>query len=120
MRVGKGFLQSLHQRLIEVGVEFQHAVLRRRIGNRVGRVDHRLAGKVRRAGGLERIERHAAFHRQHDELAELGRVGEACGLRAFMLRQEILQLAGVARAERDLMPVFDKSGGERLRHIARS
>ena len=43
MRVGKRVLQSLHQRPIEVGVEFQHAVFRRRIRNRVGRVDHRLA-----------------------------------------------------------------------------
>ncbi len=117
---GKAFCNRSISDSIEVGEEFQHAVLRRRIRNRVGRVDHRLARKVRRAGGRERIERHVAFHRQHDELAELGRVGEACGLRAFMLREEILQLAGVTGAECDLMPVLDKSGGERLRHITRS
>src|SRR5262249_18107252 len=79
-----------------------------------------LAGKVRGARGLERVERHIALHRQHDKLAELGRVGEASSRRPPMLRQKILQLAGIARAERDLMAVFDKPGGERLGYIAGS
>ena len=79
-----------------------------------------LAGKVRSTRGLERVERHRAFHRQHDDPAEFGRIGEASGVRPLMLRQKILQFDGIARAERDLMAVFDKPGGERLGHIARS
>ena len=52
--------------------------------------------------------------------AELGGVGKAAGLRALMLRDEVLELAGIARAEHDLMPMLDKAAGQRFGHVARS
>jgi hypothetical protein len=37
-----------------------------------------------------------------------------------MLGDEVLELAGIARAENDLVPVLDESAGEGFGHIARS
>jgi hypothetical protein len=61
---------------------------------------------------LQRIERHGAFHREHDGFAELRGVGKTRDLRAAMLRDEVLKLAGVAGAENDLVPVLDEPAGE--------
>ena len=118
MRVGEGGLQALHQRLVEAGEKLQHAVDRRRLGDRIGSVDHRLACQITGARRLERVGRDAAFDRQHDDLAKLGGVGKARRLRSLVLRDEILELAGVARAENDLMAVFDKASGKRFSHVA--
>jgi hypothetical protein len=63
------------------------------------------------AGGASAIGL-VALHRQHGELAELCGIGKAAGLRAFVLRDEVLQLAGVARAEHHLMSVLDETAGE--------
>ena len=120
MRVGQRRLQPLHQGLIEIGEKLQHAVGGRRVRDRIGGVDDRLTGHVGRAGRLERVKRPGAFDRKHHEFAELRGIGKAAGLCGFILRDEVLQLAGVADAEHDLMPMLEKSAGQSFGHVARS
>lgn len=92
MHVGQRALQPFHQRLIEIGEKFQHAVGGRRVRNRIGGVDDRLARHIGRTGGLERVERHGAFDRKHHEFAELRSIGKTAGLRGFIFATKSFSL----------------------------
>jgi hypothetical protein len=53
--VGESLLQALHQRLIKIGEELQHPIDGRSIGDRIGRIDNRLAGEIAFAGQFKRF-----------------------------------------------------------------
>ena len=120
VRVRESGLQALHQRLIEIGEKLQHAVSRRRIGDRIGGVNYRFLYQVGRARGVEHIERHCAFDGEHHHFAELCRIGKTTDSRSLMLRDEVLELGGIAGAQNDLVPVLNEAAGEGFGHIARS
>jgi hypothetical protein len=91
-----------------------------RVGDRIGGVDHGFAGEVRRARGFQRVKRHRTFDRQHHDFAELRGVGKAAGLCSLVLGDKVLELCGIARAERDLVAMLEKTAGERFGHVAGS
>jgi len=64
---------------------------------------------------VERVDRHIALHRQHDEFAELGRVGERSQVRAFArCCLPGREFAWLAAAAHDLVTVPKKSVRQRL------
>ena len=73
--IGMRFLKALHQRFVDGREVLEHAVDRRRWGDRVGRVHHDLAGD---AGACESqdVERGRALDREHQRLAERRRLGK--------------------------------------------
>jgi len=99
----------------------ERAVLRRRVGDRVGRVDHQLAGKVGDAGLLDRRLGAGALDREHDRVGPRGRLGEAADRRVGRSpRPSTRRALRLARAAHHRVAVVQEAVAEDLTDLAGS
>jgi hypothetical protein len=115
LRLGHVRLESLHQRLVRPREQLQHAVDGRCVGDRVRRVDDRLAIERTVAARIEHLLRAEALHREHEQLAEARRIRERAGVRRRALAlPPLLELLGIARAAHHVVTVLHEALGQHL------
>jgi hypothetical protein len=119
-RLRIGVLQALHQGAGKRGEVRQHPMDRRPAADRIAGIDHGLAPQRLGADERQRLERHLARDREHDDLAESRGFRESLHLGAGMLRRPFLKLRRLARADLDLVAVFEKSRGKCLPYDPRT
>jgi hypothetical protein len=99
----------------QAGGEFEHSFHGRLIGQRIGRVDQRLAGEVVDTRKLDHFFGDAAKDGENDDVAEPRGLCEGANLGPRRFGTPRLNVGGpwIARAEHDLIPVLQEPFSER-------
>ena len=99
---------------LSIGKELQDSVDGRCVGDRIGRVNDSLSGKMSGAGSAERVRRYRPLDGQDDHVGKLGSRVEAPRAPTRILLDPTRQFGGRARAHHDLVTVLKETRRQRL------
>src|ERR1700677_2313853 len=112
------FLQLLHEGVVAIGEELQHAMNGRRILNGIGRIDDGFSRRVLRAGQPKRVGCHLALDRKNDYLRGCSGCIK-CADRSFRVpRLPLGQFLWRSRPHRDFVAMLQETAAQYLRYIA--